>query len=323
MSSASDPIDTNANIEDELSVLMSEYMVKKEGEAIHRSANIVRDAASHVGIETPVAVLVGIRSGLEELVRISVAAEQASQRRHEQLCKILLASASRSVTLESRRESTYLGMPPGTPDERSQYYYRDAKISSAHHLVGVCLLQLCGVLDKYEQSKGESEIDTVSMGLKEWTTAVKLTLTCDSQMTSVKGEVSPPKPSTADFATAAGYVSSTIPGRNVSCSVSHIYELCRHSPSVASCMAAVIERLMRCPGIVTAERHVKLSKLRFPYALDEASLNTGEPTSSPLTSVVSGVSRLKHSKKKDYVHRVLNNGQKPSVALYKVESSLQ
>ena len=75
MSTEPESLDLNVSVEDELNTLMNEYLVKKEGEVIHWNANIVRDAASHIGIETLVAILVGVRSGIEEIVRITLAFE--------------------------------------------------------------------------------------------------------------------------------------------------------------------------------------------------------------------------------------------------------
>lgn len=308
------------SVEDEINKLALEYITKKEGEDIHRRANVLRGTATHIGIETPVTVLSDIRSGLEELVSMMRDRMRLEEERHEQLCRIMLTIAKSERREMPGRESTYMGGLAGQ-GEKSNYYCGTVRLSSGNHLIGACVMKLCAVLDRYDQASGDQAADTKSMDVKEWASLSKILLGCDSKHVESTGVIVPPKPSSPDFAIAAGYVSSTVPGRVTTCDVSHIYELCRSCPSVAGCMKAVIDRILLCPGLVTATRHVKLSRLKFPYASDEATLCTREPCAPPSMATVQGVQAMKHDRRTRYVEKVLRDKMKPAYAILQAMDS--
>lgn len=317
MSSSSSLTSRQDALDSEVDQLVEQYLVKKEGEEVHRRANVIRSAAAHVGIETPVTVLVDVRSALEELVRVTVESERAADARHQQVCKILLSIAKDRQRDNLSRESSFLG---GAPDEKSSFYCGSTRLSSGHHLIGACVMTLSGVVDRYDQTNGDGTPDTVTVDIKEWSSLSKILLGCESKVTGTRGVVTPPKPSSPDFPVAAGFVSSTVPGRIVTCDISHIYELCRMCPSVAGCMKAFLDRLLLCPGLVSAERHMKLSRLRFPFAVDEATLNIGNPGPRPAVAIVQTVQKAKHDARKRYVEGILKDGWKASYSMVKATS---
>lgn len=308
-----------SSVEDEINRLTLEYMTKKEGEEVHKRANVLRGMAAHIGIETPVTVLSDIRSGVEELVSMMRDRMRVEEERHEQLCRIMLTMAKNERRESYGRESSYMGTIG--QGEKSSYYNGTVRLSSGNHLIGACVMKLCSVLDRYDQASGDQVADTKSMDVKEWASLSKILLGCDSKHPNSVGVIVPPKPSSPDFAVAAGYVSSTVPGRVTTCDVSHIYELCRSCPSVAGCMKAVIDRILLCPGLVTAARHTKLSRLRFPYASDETTLCIQEPCASPSIATVQGVQAMKHDRRVQYVEKVLRDRVKPAYAILQVMDS--
>lgn len=120
-------------------------MSKKEGEHVHRTANKIRDASAHAGIETPVTVLIGVRSAMEDIVRLAKETGEQNNRRHEQLCTLLI-SVNKNMSAEPRsRESSYLSGFQQNGAEKGAYCHANVRISSGAHLVGACMLQLCSV----------------------------------------------------------------------------------------------------------------------------------------------------------------------------------
>ena len=308
------------SVGDEINRLTEEYMKKKDGEDIHRRANLLRNTATHIGIETPITVLTDIRSGIEEIVTLMRDKARVEEERHDQMCRLLLAVAKSGRRDTIDREASYMS-GHGGQDEKSSYYCGTVRLSSGHHLIGACIMKLCAVLDRHDQASGEQNADPISIDIKEWASLCKVLLGCDSKRSESMGIVQPPKPSSPDFAMAAGYVSSTVSGRITTCDISHIYELCRNSPAVAGCMKAVLDRLLLCPGLVTVTRHVKLSRLKFPYAVDEATLCVRDPCDPPSQATVHGVQAMKHDQKKQYIDKVLRDKMKPAYAILKVTES--
>lgn len=299
--------------------LAIQHASKKEGERIHKTANIVREASAHLGIETPLTVLVEIRSAMQEILDTLRHSREEEAERHSQLCTILLSLNDTSNMSQVGQETRYLGSVAGDRAHRQEYFYGDVRISTATQLVGVVMMQINNVLDKYLHSSGSFGSDSSSMGVKDWSSLVKHLLACDAKRMTHTGKISLPKPSSHDFTEAANIVCSTVKGRTLQCSVNHLFELMRHSASIAGCVAAALERLVKCPGLVSAERHVKMSRIGYPFALDPDTLNLRDPCSTPTSFAVAGVARLKSKDREAYIEKVLTDGNNPVIALNMVE----
>lgn len=320
--SFSDSASSDDPIQRRVDELADQYMRKKEGEQRHKVANVVREASAHIGIETPLTVLVGIRSALEELVRLQMEESRANEIRYNNICTLLLPVSNSANTKTTDTSSVFLGSQNVQSDGKSQgFFHGSTNISSGHHLVGLCIMQLCNVIERYDQSAGYAGVDTTAMSVKDWASVSKLLLSCDSKVTETKGVVGTQKPSSDEFIAAARLVGSSISGRATMCEVAHLHELCRTCAPVASCVAAVLQRLSVCPGIVSAERQMKLSRVAYPFALNEDTLNLKDAAAPKHATVIPRVLKLKHDQKKAYVAKILEKGTKPPVALFEVETA--
>lgn len=71
------------------------------------------------------------------------------------------------------RESLYLSRFQEDGNEKYANCYANMRISSGAHLIGVCVLQLCSVLDRHSHMSGSSDADVVLIGMKQQTAACK------------------------------------------------------------------------------------------------------------------------------------------------------
>lgn len=98
-------------------------------------------------------------------------------------------------------------------------------------------------------------------------------LTSDFKMTTPPSTVAPPKPSEREFGKAAAILCSVMPNKTTMCETGHMNELLRSCAATARCMFALVSRLMRCPGLVSCERYVKLSRLIYMHVKDDLTFN--------------------------------------------------
>ena len=319
---------SNDNIEHEESIadLLEPIRKRMLAEDATQDGDKARYVSSAMRVETPVTLLVDTRdimsSMLSEMCKLRVTAEEAeknNERRHRELCTILLGSGGRrdSLSTISSRLAT-----PGSPSVEvasrgSHYYYGGTAMRVGYSILACILIHLDMMVARQMEMDNSTSADNVFMSIKDWNTV------CHNILNTVappKEEVRVPKPSDQDFKTACSIACSTIEGRVPRCEPSQLNTLLSQCPEIMSSVEWLRMGILRCRGLVSPLREKRLSSITYPYINASKELVVAVKRSFKLTpdEHFRKVNSLKQAEKKTFISLVLVSNQSPYTSIYSV-----
>lgn len=286
------------------------------------SAEAYRSISSSIGTETPLGVLVEIREGQSRLLESLKALndthrekEANDQRRHEQMCTILLSIAERGG--ETHHVTTVgpsTSFSTNQPSQKMCNYYGGYAISSGTYLIACILLHIDNMLQAHPRFKKIQSSDSTHMDVKDWYNVCTTVFNGDKQS---KAGLRMPKPGDEDFREAVRMVASPVSGRRPTCDTSHLKLLLSKCPAIMTTVEWMRTAMLKCTGLISPERSCRFRLIKHPFVTEESELSVQEsPTlRMPNRWFHQDVVNMKATPRKEYVKLVLQESMRPAEAI--------
>jgi hypothetical protein len=303
---------------------------RKQREEVSFAAKSGLDAASNIGTETPMVVLLDIRKCITDLSetlteneRIEAERESRREERHHELIATLQSMALQVSGTSSMPYRPMSRDSIGSSTDKRQFFHKDTVITTGPQIIGVVLMQLDKVLQNSGQLPEYGSNDAVILDLKGWSSPVSKVAAVGSASTKNRSKIALPKLSQHETASTLEIVASTTQGRIQPFRVSEALTLQQSCPGLIGIVEEIRQRIIRCPGIIPEGRRERLAHFKFPYVTRDGDLNIGRIAhdfvkAGPL--VTESLPKMKDAAKKLYVLEVLENGTAPILAYNKAKT---
>lgn len=313
---------------DDVARVLAEMDRKKKAEENAEENSIASQAASALGTNTPVTLLMDIRQAISDLTSV-VSRQQdyvlqqmeAAERRHKETLAYMQQLSDSIVKLSYQPQSS---MPirstkPNVATEitESSYYHGGVEIKNSHQMMACVLIQLERLISRNVPAPDSGSLDTISMDIKEWTAVLRGVCKAESSITSKSGKLALPAISQTESTFVLGVVTAPTHGRNVMCKPDHISEIIHNCPGVAGCIEEVRVRILKCPGLVGYQRALSLASIKFPYVNPDGSLAIVPVSIKEIgsRSVMDKVAALNNPQKELYITQILRDNERPMKAV--------
>lgn len=286
------------------------------------AAEAYRSISSSIGTETPLGVLTEIREGqsriLESIKDLSDTykeIETSNQRRHQEMCTILLGIAERDRNASQVvTKTSSVTLPSLSSPSRGNYYYGSHSISNGNYLIACILMHIDSMLHDHPRFKKLQNTDSTHMDVKDWYNICTAIFNADKQS---KVGLRIPKPTDDDFREAVVMVASSVSGRKPACDASHLTLLLSKCPAMMATVEWTRTAILKCTGLLSPERTCRLRLIKYPFVTEESELliETAATLKMPNRWFHQDVLNMKATPKKEYIRLVLEESVKPVDAI--------
>lgn len=289
---------------------------RKVEEEVTTEARSALDVAASIGTETPLIILRDIRKCLVDLSNVmqeSIQDRHAVELRNEERHREMLATLQQLSIQPSFTSSvpvssmSRLSLSGKSMEIKQEYYYGGEAIKTGFNIIGLVLLQMDAVASGCSYIPNVGTSDGVIMDLKKWSSAVSIVYSCESNVTPMKSIVLP-KLSDAQVKAALSKCASTENGRVTVFRVPELAAVCDSSPDLMAVVNEVKIRIVKCPGLISEDKRLRMAYVDNPITDRDSSLKVVATAPQRASAVViSIVSKLNHTSKKQYVQLILEN----------------
>lgn len=317
-------MDRSVHADDIARALQNMDRAKKNEDDIIEAETALK-AASSIGTNTPVTLLIDIRQSLgdltdavkvqQDLMRLQM---EDSRRMHKESLAFMkeLTDAVNKAQISSMSAHTW---QPGVrmsvePEGAQRYYHNGDVITMPAHVMACVLIHLERTASKSMTYPQTGTPDTMVMGLKEWVTVVNAVSKAQSVQTSSSGKLTLPKMSTEEVRYVLGIFASTVESRVVSTKPEHFSDIVSHCPGFTGCMEEIRQRMSKCPGLIGQQRSTSLASLEFPYVKGDALMFHPKPPKVGSKVVFDIALKFTAKQKDSYASYILRDGMAPLAA---------
>jgi hypothetical protein len=310
---------------DGLSDLQSRIKEVADKTSLNRSSRVAeahRAVSSSIGSENPLGVLTEIREGqarllevMKTMIEASRDAESARERRHTEICTILLGIAESGGRREQETVHTSSSVyREAVAGPRGGSFYGSHSIANGTYLIGCIMMHMDSMLQAHPKFKKIQSTDSTFLDVKDWYTMCSSVLNADKRS---KAGLRVPKPTEEDFQVACRMVASTVRGRRPSCDSSHLSLLLGSCPAVMTTVEWMRTALLKCTGVLSPERTCRFRLLSHPFVNDASELLVENVSTLKLPNkwMHQDVLNMKAASRKEYMRLVLEDSIKPMDAI--------
>lgn len=291
------------------------------------AAEAYRSVSSSIGTETPLGVLVEIREGqsrvlssIKDLIDTYKESDAKAQRRHEEMCTILLGIAERDrSSSQVTTKTSSVSLPQGDAPSRSGSYYGGSLISNGNYLIACILMHIDNMLRDHPRFRKLAATDSTHMDVKDWYNICTTVFNADKDS---KMGLRIPKPGDQDFREAITMVASPVSGRRPACDASHLTLLISTCPAIMTTVEWMRVAILKCTGLLSPERTCRFKLIKYPFVTEDSELLVADTTvlRMPNKWFHQDVLKMKAAQKKKYAELVLKDSIKPIDAIGMVKT---
>lgn len=279
-----------------------------------KRAGEYRAVSSAIGAESPIGVLTELRESHERMLSLMKEAmllneERAKkeERRHKELCTLLIGLGSGGAPKASFSSAMYSGtLSSPQPAQRDVSFYGSTTLVSGVHMISCVMMHLDSILIQHPQFRKIHTTDKTFMDIKDWYSMCTNVVNADKNS---KVGLRIPKPSDNDFKSTANIIASPVQGRRPVCDASHVSALTSQSPELMNTVEWVRGALLKCNGSLSPERQCRFRSIQHPFVDDNSELNVAKSAklTMPRRTRHQEFLDLKSTQKKMYMNLILES----------------